>query len=163
MHTVRVHAPRGLSSRRIVVLWCARRSHVVAPRVYESPPPPCVTLRIDVVACVFNPSMTVPATSTTFARVHRDGVHREETFTNEPSNHVVVRRRSVDSARRRWLAADSAHSTSERTGAADSRGSASLCHPPPARHRAARRALVTPTYSPLLANTPSELLVVFSF
>ncbi|KYQ51211.1 hypothetical protein ALC60_09676 [Trachymyrmex zeteki] len=39
----------------------------------------------------------------------------------------------------------------------------SLCHPPPARHRAARRALVTPTYSPLLANTPSELLVVFSF
>lgn len=41
----------GLSSRRIVVLWCARRSHVVAPRVYESPPPRA-TPRIDLTARV---------------------------------------------------------------------------------------------------------------
>jgi len=140
----------GLSSRRIVVLWCARRSHVVAPRVYESPPlraTPC----IDLTASVQPLDETIPATSATFARVRRDGVHphSEEAFTanrattsssaGDPWTLLVV----VDSppTRRTQQVRKPALPTPE------ARASASLCHPPPARHRAARRALVTPTYS----------------
>lgn len=168
MHTAaRTHAPRVVSPtayRRIVALWCARRSHVAAPRVY-APHHRTTTLRIDSPR-VFNPSVTIPATSATFTRARaatRDRVLLRGTcpparkrhgkrytasdhvvFAGDPWTLLVVVVVVVDSA------ADSAHSTSERTGAADSPRlglalpSAARSSPP----RRARRALVTPTYSP---------------
>lgn len=72
-------------------------------------------------------------------------LHHERTTSSPPA-------RSVHSARRR-LAADSAHSTSERTGAADSWGTASHCRP--ARRRAA--CTTRDSYLFAAANTPSGL------
>lgn len=139
----------------LLPLWCARR-HTWPGRVCTVPTTTHHPLRVPTRRAVSTPLMMTFATPVTLARA-RLSRRTQKNFCNArgngtPSDRVVSVGGPVDSARRR-LADSRRRSTSERTGAADSRGSllprlASRCHPLCPLVSSPRRALVTPTYSP---------------
>lgn len=70
-----VHTRRALFRRSPIVESShrgVRVGHTWLRRVYTRSPPPHTTLRIDSPRVCFNPSVTIPATSATFARARRD-------------------------------------------------------------------------------------------